>query len=108
MQCLRPWGHQELTNCSALLKGTHLGEEVLLGMSLLFLSGPGDGGGKTAGLDPGGASPGNLFDEGGSGETTKLIKVYSKRKTKYSIVKIISALIRTSQILDYRYPILTQ
>ena len=70
MQCLRPWGHQELTNWSALLKGTHLGEEVLLGMSLLFLSGPGDGGGITADLDPGGASPGNLFDEGGSGETT--------------------------------------
>lgn len=49
-------------------------------MSLLFLSGPGDGGGITAGLDPGGGSPGNLFDEGGSGETTNESLFKNKNK----------------------------
>ena len=55
----------------ALLTGAHLGEEVLLGISLLFLSDSCDGGGITAGLDPGEGSPGNLFDDGSSGETRK-------------------------------------
>jgi len=37
----------------------------------LFLSDSCDGGGITAGLDPGGGSPDNLFGDGGSGETRK-------------------------------------
>ena len=67
---MRKW-KTELTNWSALLTGTHLGEGVLLGISLLFLSDSCDGGGITAVLDPVEGSTGNLFDDGGSEETRK-------------------------------------
>ena len=75
------------TNWSALLTGTHLGEEELLGISLLFLSDSCDGGGINAGLDPGGGSPDNLFGDGGSGETKQSKDNKCYKKHSYALIK---------------------